>query len=71
MVASTFGLPYFIQEDCFTQSMVDDLHRLERQRAQAQDASQRPQLASDNIVAMLQYYSVELEELGYIIQDEL
>lgn len=51
--------------------MVDDLHRLERQRAQAQDASQRPQLASDNIVAMLQYYSVELEELGYIIQDEL
>jgi hypothetical protein len=69
MATATLVVPHFIQEDVFTQNLVDDLHRLERQWAQAQDAYQRH--ASDHIIAMLQYYGVELEELGFIIRDRL
>ena len=69
MAAATLVVPHFIQQDHFTQNLVDDLHRLERQRAQAQDAYVRQ--GSDDIAAMLQYYSMELDELGFTIRDRL
>jgi len=46
---------------------VDDLHRLQSQWAEAQDAYQRQ--ASENIAATLQYESRELKGLGFIIRD--
>jgi hypothetical protein len=69
MATASFVVPNFIQEDFFTQNLVDDLHHLERQRAQAQDAYQHH--ATDDIAALLQHYSLELEELAFIIRDRL
>jgi hypothetical protein len=69
MATAAFVAPYSIQEDFFTQDLMDGVHRLERQRAQAQDAYQRQ--ASDEIAAMLLHYSMELEELRLVMRDRL
>jgi len=69
MATAAIIVPHFIQEDFFTQNLVDDLRRLERQRAKAQDAYQRQ--ASGDIAATLQYYHMELEELESMIRDRL
>lgn len=69
MATAALVVPHFIQEDFFTQNLVDDLHRLESQRAEAQDAYQRQ--VAENTAATLHYYNTELEELVFFIRDRL
>lgn len=69
MATAAFVAPYPIQEDSFTQILMDDLHRLERRRDQVQNDYQRQ--ASDDIAAKLLHYSIELEELRLLMRDRL
>lgn len=66
-VAAT--LPTFIHDDVPTQSLLDELRRLEGERAQIQAAHRRR--ASDDTAAMIQYFGMELDEVGFIIRDRL
>ena len=69
MATAAFVAPHFIQEDSFTQNLMDDLHRLEKRRAQALVDYQRQ--ASDDIAATLLHYSIELEEVRLTMRDRL
>ena len=69
MAAATVALPAYIHDDAPTQSLMDELRRLEGARAQVQAAHRRR--ASDDTAVMLQYYGMELEEVGFIIRDRL
>jgi len=69
MAAAAVALPTFIHDDIPTQSLVDELRRLEGARAQIQAAHRRR--ASEDTAIMLQYYGMELEEVGFIIRDRL
>ena len=69
MATAAFVAPHFIQEDFFTQDLMQDLHRLEGRRAQAQDDYQRQ--ASDDIAATLLHYTMELEDMRLIMRDRL
>lgn len=69
MATAAFVAPHFIQEDSFTQKLMDDVHRLEKRRAQALVDYQRQ--ASDEIAATLLQYSTELEEVRLTMRDRL
>lgn len=69
MATVVVALPTFIREDAPTQGLLDDLHRLEGERAQIQVTHRHR--ASDDTAVMLQYYGMELEEVGSIIRDRL
>jgi len=69
MAAAAVALPTFIHDDVPTQSLVDELHRLEEQRTQIQVAHRHR--ASDDTALMLQYYGMELDEVGFILRDRL
>lgn len=69
MAVAAVALPTFIHDDVPTQSLVDELRRLEGARAQIQAAHRRR--GSDDTAFMLQYYGMELEEVGFIIRDRL
>ena len=69
MATAAFVAPHFIQEDFFTQSLMNDLHRLEKRRDQAYDDYQRQ--ASDDIAAKLIRYSAELEGVRLTMRDRL
>ena len=67
--AAAVALPPFIHNDAPTQGLVDELRRLEGERAHLQAAHTRR--ASDDTAVMLQYYGMELDEVGAIIRDRL
>jgi hypothetical protein len=69
MATAAVALPTFIHEDVPTQSLLDELRRLEGERAQIQAAHRRR--ASDDTAVLLQYYGMELDEVGFIIRDRL
>lgn len=69
MAAAAVALPPYIHDDVTTQSLVDELRRLEGARAQVQAAHRYR--ASDDTATMLSYYGMELEEVGFIIRDRL
>lgn len=69
MATVAVALPTFIHDDVPTQSLLDELRRLEGERAQVQAAHSHR--ASDDAAAMIQYYRSELDEVGFIIRDRL
>jgi hypothetical protein len=69
MATVAVALPTFIHDDVSTQSLLDELRRLEGERAQIQVIHRRQ--ASDDTAAMLQYYGMELDEVGFILRDRL
>lgn len=69
MATVAVALPTFIHDDVPTQSLLDELRRLEGERAQIQAAHRRR--ASDDTAAMIQYFGMELDEVGFIIRDRL
>lgn len=69
MATGAVALPTFIHEDVPTQSLLDELRRLEEERAHLQAAHIFRE--SDDTAAMLQYYGMELDEVGFIIRDRL
>jgi len=69
MATVAVSLPTFIHDDVSTQSLLEELRRLEGERAQVQVVHRRQ--ASDDTAVMLQYYGMELDEVGSIIRDRL
>ena len=69
MATVAVALPPFIHDDVPTQSLLDELRRLEAESAQVQAAHSHR--ASDDAAAMIQYYRSELDEVGFIIRDRL
>ncbi len=69
MATAALVAPHFIQEDSFTQNLMDDLHRLEKRCAQAQVDYQRKD--SDDMAATLLYCSMELEKVRLAMRDRL
>ena len=69
MATVAAALPTFIHDDVPTQSLLDEMRRLEGERAQIQAAHRRR--ASDDTAAMIQYFGMELDEVGFIMRDRL